>query len=175
MESIVYKTYELEDELSLYININGVSKPFREKGSNLNIHGNQLQNNEEEIDKQIERDFFDDIGELENETEEVRYNRIKRYQKIVKRLKVQYNHKCQLCGDNFLMDNGNYYCEAHHIKMLSQDGSQSPENVLILCANHHRMFHYASNICIIRELIDGKRSIKIGEKEFTVQYKLLTI
>ncbi len=173
MENTVYKTYELEDELDLYININGMPKFSKRKGSMLSTHGNQL--NEEEIDDQIKRDFIDDIDEPENVTEEVRLNRIKRYQKIVKRLKKEYNYQCQLCRDNFLMDNGNYYCEAHHIKMLSKDGSQSPENVLILCAKHHRMFHYASNTCIIGKLIKGKRNIKIGKEEFMVQYNLLNL
>lgn len=169
MESIAYEICELEDELSLYLNINGMPKPLREKGSKLNTNSSQLQDDKEEIDKQIERDLIDDIDKPENETEEVRLNRIKRYQTIVKRLKKEYNYQCQLCGDNFLMDNGNYYCEAHHIKLLSKDGTQSPENVLILCANHHRMFHYASNTCIIGKLIEGKRNIKIGEEKFTVQ------
>lgn len=173
MANTVYKTYDLDDELDLYIHINGIPKLLKENGSKLNIHVNQL--NEEDIDEQIKKDFTEDIDVSDNETEEVRLNRIKRYQKIVKRLKKDYNYQCQLCGDNFLMDNGNYYCEAHHIKMLSKDGSQSPENVLILCANHHRMFHYASNICIVGELIEGKRYVKIGEEEFTVQYKLLTL
>ncbi|EPR12045.1 HNH endonuclease [Ruminiclostridium papyrosolvens] len=173
MESSAYKTFELEDELSLYINYNGVLTLASE--SRPDSHSNNLQNNEEEIDTQIKKDFLDDIyGGLdipESETQEVLYDRIRRYQKIVNRLKLEYNYKCQLCGESFLIDNGNYYCEAHHINMLSNGGSQSPENVLILCANHHRMLHYASKFCFVGELINDKRSIKIETQEFIIQYK----
>ena len=28
------------------------------------------------------------------------------------------------------MDNGSYYCEAHHLIPISEDGSQGPENVI---------------------------------------------
>ncbi|AQS59441.1 HNH endonuclease [Desulforamulus ferrireducens] len=175
MENIVYKIYDLEDELDLFIIFNGIPKLLRERGSELSNRVIQLEKDDNKIDEQTKKDFIEDIGEHNNEIEEVFLSRIKRYQKIVKRLKIEYDHKCQLCGENFLMDNGNYYCEAHHIKMLSKDGSQSPENVLILCANHHRMFHYASKNCVIGDLIDGKRIIKIGEKEYTVQYKIIKI
>lgn len=173
MESYAYKTYELDEELDLYINIDGVPKLLDENGSKVKevIRQNQLQlpESEEDIVKQIERDFLEDLY-LENETEEIRYNRIKRYQKLVTQLKQKYNYQCQICGYNFLMDNGKCYCEAHHIKMLSKDGSQNPDNVLILCANHHRMFHYASNTCTIGELVQGKRIVQIGKEKFMVKY-----
>ncbi|MCE5222393.1 MAG: HNH endonuclease [Clostridium sp.] len=106
---------------------------------------------EEEIDSQIEKDFLDDIDVVENESIEEKIKKIRRYQKIVNILKQKYGYRCQLCGYTFKMDNGNCYCEAHHIKMLSKDGTQNPNNVIILCANHHRMFHYASNIITVGE------------------------
>ncbi len=178
MGNTVYKTYELEEVLSLFINRNGISELLSTQDSELKegINDNEfevvikLPSNEEGIDIQIERDFFDDADVPENETEEARNNRVTRYQKIVIMLKQKYNYKCQLCGYSFRMDNGNNYCEAHHIKMLSKDGSQSPENVIILCANHHRIFHYASDTSIIGEFIDGRRIIKIGKEKFTVQF-----
>lgn len=63
--------------------------------------------------------------------------------RVVRKLKQEYGCKCQICGHTFRKDDGEYYCEAHHIVPVAADGTQSPNNVLLLCANHHRMFHYA--------------------------------
>ena len=109
------------------------------------------------IDEQIKKNFDEDFGnDIQNETKEQRILRIKRYQKTVNELKVKYNYKCQIssCGYSFPMDNGKGYCEAHHIELLSNNGSQKPENVLILCANHHRMFHYANQNIILDLLLN---------------------
>ncbi|MBE6069181.1 MAG: hypothetical protein E7211_16015 [Clostridium lundense] len=178
MEGKVYKTYELEEVLELYINKNDISTIInKQKDESTNTNDiNKFESSiesiedKEDIDIQIERDFLEDIDEIENEPIEQRIKRIKRYQKIVKMLKQKYNYKCQLCGYSFHMDNGKDYCEAHHIKMLSEDGSQSPENVIILCANHHRIFHYACETTIVGKLINSKRVIKIGDEEFIVQF-----
>lgn len=115
------------------------------------------------IDADLEADLYEDIDVQENESKEVKIRRIKRYQKIVNRLKQKHGFRCQLCHDTFMMDNGRNYCEAHHIKSLSQNGSQAEDNVLILCPTHHRMFHYAKNSIEIGNLIDRKRIIKIGD------------
>lgn len=165
--SNLYKTYELEEVLSLYINKNGISTIINNESAESNI---EFREDEENIDTQIEKGFLDDVDVPENETIEEHNKRVKRYKKIVKELKKRYNYRCQLCGYIFHMDNGNDYCEAHHIKMLSQDGSQGPESIIILCANHHPIFHNATNNCIIGKLINGKRVIKIGDEEFIVQF-----
>lgn len=174
MENRIYKTYKLEEILSTYINKNGISYILNKQG-NMSSNEKELDTffeitTEDDIDIQVQKDFLEDVDIPDNESTDVRIDRVKRYQKIVKLLKQKYNYKCQLCGYTFRMDNGNYYCEAHHIKMLSEDGFQSPQNVIILCANHHRMFHYATGTNIIGELIDGKRVIKIGNEEFIVQF-----
>ena len=89
---------------------------------------------------------------------------------IVHRLKEKYNCRCQICGYSFQKNNGDYYCEAHHIVPVSENGSQSPDNVIILCANHHRMFHYASESIVVGSLIDGVREITIGDQNYHVSF-----
>jgi len=169
MESSVYKTYELGEVLELYINKNGslILLEKKENEAEENIGSAESYDNDI-LDEQIEKDFFDDFDVPENETVIERKNRIKRYKKIVNLLKRKYEYKCQICDYSFQMNNGNNYCEAHHIKMLAKNGKQSPENVIILCANHHRMFHYASERIIISDLVNGKRLIRIGEEDFDV-------
>lgn len=113
-------------------------------------------------------ELISDLG-LENETVEVKRKQIKRYQGIVKKLKTRYKNKCQIksCQFSFVKSNGEDYSEAHHLKPLSEGGGQSEENVVILCANHHRMFHYAK--VIVGELEHDERAIEInGIKELVV-------
>lgn len=150
------KKYKLEDELDLYMNINGLSY--------------LLKMEDVTFDDLIVRDFYEDFDMPDNETQESINNRIKRYQKIVKILKAKYNYKCQICNFSFEMDNENKYCEAHHLKALSSGGNQNPENVIILCPNHHRMFHYAADKISVGELINGNRNIKIGDIEYIIHY-----
>ncbi|HGJ65303.1 TPA: hypothetical protein ENS27_07945 [bacterium] len=40
------------------------------------------------------------------------------------------------------------------------DGSQSPNNVVILCPNHHRMMHYAD--VIVENLENNERKVEIN-------------
>ena len=35
---------------------------------------------------------------------------------------------------------GSFYIEAAHIKPKSQQGTETPDNILILCPNHHKEF-----------------------------------
>lgn len=167
METTIYKIYELDEVLPTYQYVKG-----EVISTNKDNNDNNNSNNENEIiDPQIQRDFEDDIDIGENETYEMRRNAIKRYQKIVNDIKEKRGRKCQLCDYSFHMDNGNDYCEAHHIKFLSDDGTQKPDNVILLCPNHHRMFHYAYSNIIISDLINNKRNIEIGKETFIVSFQ----
>ncbi|MFP8888536.1 HNH endonuclease [Natrialbaceae archaeon A-CW2] len=59
-------------------------------------------------------------------------------------LKEAYEFRCQVCGQVRHRDGGNLYAESHHLRPLSppHDGPDVPENVLILCPNHHADFDY---------------------------------
>lgn len=100
----------------------------------------------ENVDDITYKNYLEDFPELENQKKELVINRIKRVKSIVDALKEKYHYKCQICGFNFKMKNGNEYCEAHHLVPLSTGGSQMPENVIIICPNHHRMLHYAQEV-----------------------------
>ena len=77
---------------------------------------------------------------------ERRVRRLKRCYGVVRSLKKKYGYKCQIgsCRFTFRMRNGGWYCEAAHIKPLRgrKRGLDLPENILILCANHHKMLDY---------------------------------
>jgi predicted HNH restriction endonuclease len=40
------------------------------------------------------------------------------------------------------MRNGDTYTEAHHLDHLANGGLDVSRNMIIVCANHHRMFHF---------------------------------
>ena len=88
--------------------------------------------------------------------------------KICERLKEIYNYRCQICGYGFREKYGVDYAEAHHIIPFVQSMNNNPENILILCPNHHRIIHKAKaiydkvNICYLygNELIENISIIK---------------
>jgi hypothetical protein len=61
---------------------------------------------------------------------------------LVRLLKAVRGGKCQICGHTFTMRNGGTYTEAHHLEELANGGLDVSRNMLIVCANHHRQFHY---------------------------------
>lgn len=116
-------------------------------------------------------ELIEDNLELKNETTTKQITLIKRYQTIVSTIKHKYYSKCQIkdCQYTFAKKDGEYYSEGHHLKPLSRGGLQDENNVVILCANHHRMFHFAK--IEIYERIGNLRKIKINEEEKFIEYK----
>lgn len=70
----------------------------------------------------------------------------KRNKKLVDDLKKKYENKCQICGFTFLTSSGLLYSEAAHIIPISSGkaGVDSPDNIWVLCANHHRMLDFGA-------------------------------
>jgi 5-methylcytosine-specific restriction enzyme A len=54
--------------------------------------------------------------------------------------------QCEYCKEyGFLMPNGRHYLEAHHVISLAEDGRDTVDNVIALCANHHREAHFGAS------------------------------
>lgn len=49
------------------------------------------------------------------------------------------------CQNAFHKENGERYIETHHIKWLSDGGTDRISNLAMLCAHHHRMAHFAEH------------------------------
>ncbi len=60
---------------------------------------------------------------------------------LVETLKKKYNNCCQICKHSFKDEFGVDYSEAHHIKYFAKHEDHSPQNIVILCPNHHRIIH----------------------------------
>lgn len=56
-------------------------------------------------------------------------------------LKSLYNNCCQVCGCSFKIPYGSNLIHAHHIKSFTMSLNNNPENIMILCPNHHYIVH----------------------------------
>ena len=80
---------------------------------------------------------------------------VERDRKIIKYLKELYSCKCQICQNkgfaDIIQEDGNGYCEAHHIEELANaklsleaenEVLDHYRNIIILCPYHHRYLHF---------------------------------
>jgi 5-methylcytosine-specific restriction protein A len=75
--------------------------------------------------------------------------------------------KCECCSaDGFIKEDGTAYLEAHHLLPLSEKGSDTPQNVIALCANCHRKFHYAKDKEEMRKALIKR--IERLQEEYTI-------
>jgi 5-methylcytosine-specific restriction endonuclease McrA len=104
-----------------------------------------------ELEKEILRDLTDEkrkklIEELKALTPSMPQQVVingktyDRDNKTIATLKILRDFKCQICGNSILKKNGERYIEAAHIKRKSEKGSETPDNILVLCPNHHKEF-----------------------------------
>lgn len=76
-------------------------------------------------------------------------------ERTVGKLLASYYECCQVTGCGFSFPKGRdgkkgNYVEAHHLQSLADDGKDVPGNIAVLCANHHRQFHYDDAMLISR-------------------------
>ena len=56
-------------------------------------------------------------------------------------LKALYEYRCQICGCSFKFPYGSNLIHAHHIDSFTRSLNNNPENIMILCPNHHGIVH----------------------------------
>jgi len=78
------------------------------------------------------------------ETVTIKQKVYKRDNKTIAQIKVLRNFECQICGTKIRKEKGGFYIEAAHIKPKNKKGRETPENILILCPNHHKEFDYGA-------------------------------
>ncbi len=68
-------------------------------------------------------------------------------------LKLLYNYRCQICGENIGARYGVNIVESHHIDPFVESLNNNAENQVIICPNHHRIIHQARPVFDRRKLI----------------------
>jgi 5-methylcytosine-specific restriction protein A len=78
--------------------------------------------------------------ETEVKVVQIKSKSYKRNNKVIALIKILRGYECQMCGYSILKKDGNEYIEAAHIIPKHKKGNETPENILILCPNHHKEF-----------------------------------
>jgi HNH endonuclease len=98
------------------------------------------------IDDAID-DLTPDRGLLGSTSPERMIERISRFvrnQAVRDQALARAKGRCELCNEEgFLMTNGKRYLETHHIQALGEEGPDTRDNVIALCANDHRAAHFS--------------------------------
>lgn len=95
----------------------------------------------EELNELLEK-YTKTYSEVRNEkTRTSKSKTFERDPKLAALMKKKHNFTCQICEKPTFEDkNGGYYVESHHIIPRSKKGPDSPQNILIVCANCHKIF-----------------------------------
>ncbi|EKD83373.1 MAG: hypothetical protein ACD_39C00723G0002 [uncultured bacterium] len=65
---------------------------------------------------------------------------------IGENLKLLYDYRCQICGDNFGKRFDSRIVESHHINPFVKSMNNDADNQIIICPNHHRLIHRAEPV-----------------------------
>lgn len=72
---------------------------------------------------------------------------------IGENLKLLYNYRCQICGENISLRYDVDVVEAHHINPFVKSLNNNANNQLIICPNHHRIIHKAEPVFNRKKLL----------------------
>lgn len=101
---------------------------------------------------------------------EFRGKQYKRDNKSIAQLKILRDFKCQICGTRILKKDNEFYIEAAHIIEKRHKGPETPDNILILCPNHHKEFDLGNRK--ILEKTKEKIVFELNGKEYTIDLEL---
>lgn len=105
----------------------------------------------EDMDLNEIRNFLRDYVPKKGEKIQFKGESYKRDQGIIGMLKKLRGYKCQICNTSIKRMFGPPYVEGAHIKPKSDNGSEDPSNILILCPNHHKEFDLGERIPISQD------------------------
>ena len=69
-------------------------------------------------------------------------------------IKYLRDFKCQICGVAIEKRDGQLYVEAAHIDPKHKKGTETLENIILLCPNHHKEFDLGS-----REILERNKDM----------------
>ena len=75
----------------------------------------------------------------------------KRDNRTIAQIKFLRDFKCQICSTTIKKKDGTFYVEAAHIKPKHEKGRETPDNLLLLCPNHHKEFDYGDRIILFHD------------------------
>ncbi|MBF0694190.1 MAG: HNH endonuclease [Flavobacterium sp.] len=101
-------------------------------------------------------DYINNLRDGDSKVVVVKRKSYKRNNKTIALIKILRGYKCQICSKSILRKDGTKYIEAAHIKPKHQKGIEKPENILLLCPNHHKEFDLGD----LKDVITEKTKIQ---------------
>jgi len=134
---------------------------------------------QEELLPLVEKDYsreqiikeLQDIKPQDPEIVEYKGKQYKRDNMTIVQLKKLRDFKCQICGYTILKKDKSYYIEAAHITEKRQKGPETPDNILILCPNHHKEFDLGDKKII--ERTKEKIVFELNGKRYSIDLILI--
>jgi len=131
------------------VNLNSMKKIIEKFSPKLNNDNDIIEQKEIAdllVKEQPNRDtILEELRNLKPSTskETIIYSRtFTRDNATIEKLKYVRGYACQICSTKILKADGSFYIEAAHIHPKKDRGEETPENILILCPNHHKEFDY---------------------------------
>ncbi|KAA1241015.1 HNH endonuclease [Aquimarina sp. RZ0] len=95
----------------------------------------------------------------------------KRDNVTIAKIKKLRDYKCQICSTRIKKKDGSYYIEAAHIEPKHLGGNELPNNIILLCPNHHKEFDYG-DLKILEHTSDILR-FNLNETEYSISMELI--
>jgi len=110
------------------------------------------------------------LPEKEEEQIIINHKAYKRDNKTIALIKILRNFKCQICGYSIVKKDGTNYIEAAHIIPKNQKGRETPNNILLLCPNHHKEFDLGN--CVIKKHTSEEVEFILNEKDYKLSLSI---
>lgn len=126
--------------------------------------------NEVSVDSNKRKEIIKELNSLTPQSPEIieyKGRAYKRDNKTVAQLKILRYFKCQICNNNIIKKDGSPYIEAAHIRRKSDKGTEMPNNILILCPNHHKEFDLGDKRIV--EHTDKGISFELNRKRYDLK------
>lgn len=126
-----------------------------------------------EVEPKIRNEIINELKALTPQSPELvefKGKSYKRDNKTIAQLKVIRGFRCQICGVTITKKDGALYIEAAHIKPKNEKGPETPDNILILCPNHHKEFDIGK-----RRIIEHTKNeiiFEMNEKRYVIDLSL---
>lgn len=142
------KQFKLPDELKEYIYIYSTNEPDTLIFDCVSCHevANEFEAVKEldELDLENLLNKHDTTAHIEKK---IKMSKIRHLDvTISNKLKTVYNYSCQVCGKKIGEKYSTDFIHAHHIQPFSTSLNNNPDNIMILCPNHHGIVHVAKPI-----------------------------
>ncbi|RHR48864.1 hypothetical protein DWW90_19960 [Parabacteroides sp. AF17-28] len=181
-DKLSWALYALQQHLVYYESL----RDFKRKGFWKLVRKYKTRIKEQEIDNDLEQAILDNfvaedgrqrvIQELKelkvSDPVSVTINATtyKRDNKTISQLKYLRGYRCQMCKIQIPKADGGFYIEGAHIDPKKNRGNELPNNILILCPNHHKEFDYGKPEIISRD--DEHFKFKLNGEVYDISLKL---